>query len=126
MRKILVLLALLLPSALLLAEDIRVAHIFSDHMVLQRESAVPVWGWGDPGAKVTVTTSWNAAKAEAKVGQDGTWRLYLQTGEAGGPYTVTVKSGNKTITLEDVLLGEVWVCSGQSNMEMPVGGFGFQ
>ena len=126
MRKILVLLALLLPSALLLAEDFRVAHIFSDHMVLQRESAVPVWGWGDPGAKVTVTTSWNTAKAEAKVGKDGTWRLYLQTGEAGGPYTVTVKSGNKTITLEDVLLGEVWVCSGQSNMEMPVGGFGFQ
>ena len=96
MKRILLVLALLLPAVLLSAEDLRVAHIFSDHMVLQRESTVPVWGWGKPGTKVSVTTSWNGRQVETKVAK------------------------------EDVLLGEVWVCSGQSNMEMPVSGFGFQ
>ena len=125
MKKILMLAALLLPMTVW-AEDLRVAHIFSDHMVLQRESSVPVWGWGEPGAKVTVTTSWNGAKADARVAKDGTWRVTVETGAAGGPYALTVTSGKQTVTLADVLLGEVWVCAGQSNMEMPVGGFGFQ
>ena len=118
---------LLLPAALLLAEDLRVAHIFSDHMVLQRESSVPVWGWGEPGKTVTVAPSWYQGKTVAvKVAKDGTWRLDIETGAAGGPYALTITSGRESITLTDVLFGEVWVCSGQSNMEMPVGGFGFQ
>ena len=126
MRKLLLLLALLLPASLANAESLRVAHIFSDHMVLQRESAVPVWGWGEPGKTVTVLTSWNGVPVTAKVAMDGTWRVNVRTGEAGGPYFVSVKSGTESITLNDVLLGEVWVCAGQSNMEMPIGGFGFQ
>ena len=74
MKRILLFLALLLPVALS-AEDLRVAHIFSDHMVLQRESKVPVWGWGDPGKTVTVTPSWyGAAPVTTKVAKDGTWR----------------------------------------------------
>ena len=127
MRKILLLLALLLPASLVHAEDLRIAHIFSDHMVLQREAFVPVWGWGEPGKTVTVEPSWYGGKtATAKVAKDGTWRLDIETGAAGGPYALTVKSGKESITLTDVLFGEVWVCSGQSNMEMPIGGFGFQ
>ena len=126
MKRILLFLALLLPVALS-AEDLRVAHIFSDHMVLQRESKVPVWGWGDPGKTVTVTPSWyGAAPVTAKVAKDGSWRVNVDTGEAGGPYVLTVKSGKESIHFVDVLLGEVWICAGQSNMEMPISGFGFQ
>ena len=126
MKRILLFLALLLPVTLG-AEDLRVAHIFSDHMVLQRESTVPVWGWGDPGKTVTVTPSWyGAAPVTAKVAKDGTWRVNVETGNAGGPYFLTVKSGKESLHFVDVMLGEVWICAGQSNMEMPVSGFGFQ
>ena len=126
MKKILILLALLVPMCGW-AEELRVAHIFSDHMVLQRETFVPVWGWGEPGKTVTVTPSWYEGKtATVKVAKAGTWCLNVETGAAGGPYAMTVKSGSETITLTDILFGEVWICAGQSNMEMPVGGFGFQ
>ena len=126
MKRILLLLALLLPMTGW-AEDLRVAHVFSDHMVLQRETSVPVWGWGEPGKTVTVQASWRSGQpVTAKVAKDGTWRVALETGAAGGPYTLAVSSGKQTITLTDILLGEVWICAGQSNMEMPVGGFGFQ
>ena len=127
MKRLSLLLALLVPAALLQAENLRVAHIFSDHMVLQRETFVPVWGWGEPGKTVTVVPSWcDDWPVTARVAADGTWCLNIETGEAGGPYTVTVRSGKESVTFSDVLVGEVWVCSGQSNMEMPVGGFGFQ
>ena len=85
MKRILLLLALLLPM-MAWAEDLRVAHIFSDHMVLQRETSVPVWGWGEPGKTVTVQASWrNGQPVTAKVAKDGTWRVALETGAAGGP-----------------------------------------
>ena len=126
MKKILILAALLLPMAGW-AEDLRVAHVFSDHMVLQREATVPVWGWGEPGKTVTVQASWLEGPAETvRVAKDGTWRVALETGAAGGPFTLAVSCGRQTVTLTDILLGEVWICAGQSNMEMPVGGFGFQ
>ena len=126
MKKILMLLLLLAPMSGW-AGEFRVAHIFSDHMVLQRETFAPLWGWGEPGKSVTVTPSWYEGKtATVKVAKDGTWCLNIETGAAGGPHTMTVKSGSETITLTDILFGEVWVCAGQSNMEMPVGGFGFQ
>ena len=126
MKRILLLLALLLPMTGW-AEDLRVAHVFSDHMVLQRETSVPVWGWGEPGKTVTVQASWRSGQpVTAKVAKDGTWRVALETGAAGGPYTLAVSSGKQSITLTDIMLGEVWICAGQSNMEMPVGGFGFQ
>ena len=129
MKRILLVLALILPATLLNAEDLRVAHIFSDHMVLQRSSTVPVWGWGEPGKKVSVTTSWNGIQVETKVAKDGTWRVEIDTREyvkASGPNTLVILSGKQAVTLKDVLLGEVWICAGQSNMEMPVSGFGFQ
>ena len=118
--------AALLLCAALQAEPLRVAHVFSDHAVFQRETTAPVWGWGEPGKTVSVKASWNGKTVKTKVGEDGKWRLELATTAAGGPYTVTVKSGSEKIELTDVWLGEVWVCSGQSNMEMPVGGYGFQ
>lgn len=118
--------AALLICAALNAQDFKLAHVFSDHAVLQRESTVPVWGWGEPGKTVSVKCSWNGKTVKAKVDDEGSWKLYVETGEAGGPYTLTAKCGKEKLVREDIMLGEVWVCSGQSNMEMPVGGFGFQ
>ena len=108
------------------AQPLQLSHLFTDHAVLQRETTVPVWGWGQPGAKVEVTGSWNGVKAVAKVADDGSWSVILPTAQAGGPYTLSVKSGKEALTVNDIALGEVWICSGQSNMEMPMQGFGFQ
>jgi sialate O-acetylesterase len=100
--------------------DVRVPAIFSDGMVLQREATVPVWGWARPGEAVTVRGSWNKdANANTTAGDDGRWRVDLPTGPAGGSWTLTI-AGDTTISVRDVLLGEVWLASGQSNMEWPV------
>ena len=129
MKRIIFILTLLLSSVLLRAEDLRVAHIFSDHMVLQRETTVPVWGWGKPGAEVSVTTNWNGLQVSTRVARDGTWRVEVDTHvyqKISSTNTMVILSGKQAVTLHDILLGEVWVCAGQSNMEMPIGGFGFQ
>lgn len=125
MRILSCLLASLLTLSLQ-AQPLQLSHLFTDHAVLQRETSVPVWGWGQPGAKVEVTASWNGAKAVSKVADDGSWSVVLPTAQAGGPYTLSVKSGKEALTVNDIALGEVWICSGQSNMEMPMQGFGFQ
>ena len=125
MRILSCLLASLLTLSLQ-AQPLQLSHLFTDHAVLQRETSVPVWGWGQPGAKVEVTGSWNGAKAVSKVADDGSWSVVLPTAQAGGPYTLSVKTGKEALTVNDIALGEVWICSGQSNMEMPIQGFGFQ
>lgn len=99
--------------------DVRVPAIFGDNMVLQQKADVAVWGWASMGEKVEVTGSWPGGKADAVAGERGRWLVHLRTPAAGGPFTVTV-SGVNTITFSNVLIGEVWVCSGQSNMEMSV------
>lgn len=95
--------------------DVRVSHVFGSHMVLQRRKPVPVWGWADAGEKVTVT--FNRQTKTAKAGKDGKWKVVLDPMEAGGPYQLSVAGKKNTVAFDDVLLGEVWVCSGQSNME---------
>ena len=101
------------------------SHLFSDHAVLQQQTQAPVWGWGDPGKKVEVV--WDGQTYRTTVQADGSWRVSIPTGKADGTtYTLTVKSGKETLTVKDIVLGEVWICSGQSNMEMPISGFGFQ
>jgi sialate O-acetylesterase len=94
--------------------------MFGDNMVLQQQQPVAIWGKDDPKTKITVSGSWGKT-ATATTGDDGNWKLKLQTPAAGGPYTVAIK-GSKALTLKNVLIGEVWLCSGQSNMEMPVKG----
>ena len=126
MKRVLIIISALLLAASSYAQHLRLPHVFSDRAVLQRESTVPVWGWGEPGKTVYVTATWNFRSVKATVADDGTWRVDLETGKAGGPYVVRVSCGKESLVMEDVMLGEVWVCSGQSNMEMPVGGFGFQ
>lgn len=107
----------LVLGASLAAADVRLPAILSDNMVVQQKTQAAIWGWASPGEKVTVTASWPKAKGEAVTDASGNWLVRIPTPEAGGPYTVTV-AGNTSITLRNVLVGEVWVCSGQSNMEM--------
>ncbi len=105
-----------------LQADVRLSAIFGDNMVLQQQSNVSVWGWAKPNTTVTVTGSWNK-KASAKSDGNGLWKLTIQTPAAGyTPYTLTISDG-KAVTLSNILIGEVWLCSGQSNMEMPMRGF---
>ncbi|NQV34628.1 MAG: 9-O-acetylesterase [Phycisphaeraceae bacterium] len=95
---------------------VKLPGLFADHMVLQRESQVRVWGWAEPGEAVSVTGSWDVSTSvRCKTKPNGTWETELKTAKAGGPYTLTVAGTNRTM-LNDVMLGEVWVCSGQSNM----------
>ncbi len=99
--------------------DVTLPAVFSDHMVLERDAALPIWGWAEPGEKVTVTLD-RQSKA-ATTDRAGKWSVTLAALEAGGPHKLTVK-GNNTVEIADVLIGEVWLCSGQSNMAMSVRG----
>ncbi|HPR31132.1 MAG TPA: sialate O-acetylesterase [Prolixibacteraceae bacterium] len=99
---------------------IQLPALVSDHMVLQQKSTVNIWGKARPGETIEVTASWNDIRYQTTANPDSTWLIPLQTSEAGGPFTLQIK-GENTITLSDILLGEVWLCSGQSNMEKPVG-----
>ncbi len=100
--------------------DVRLPHLFTDHMVLQRDKEIPVWGWAAAGEQVSVQLG-DGAAVPATADASGAWRVTLPAHPAGGPLTLTVTGAN-TVTVSDVLLGEVWVCSGQSNMEWTVGG----
>lgn len=106
---------------LCLQAETQLAGIFSNHMVLQRNTEVNIWGNDLPGQSIRIMTTWGAS-ATAETGADGKWRLKLATPEAGGPYTIEIQ-GSNNLELSDVLIGEVWLCSGQSNMEMPVKGY---
>lgn len=96
--------------------------VIDDNMVLQRSTVVPLWGKAKPGTKITIKTSWNNKSYLITAQGDSSWRIGVSTPVAGGPYTVTFNDGD-LLTLENILIGEVWVCSGQSNMSMPVKGF---
>lgn len=105
-----------------LGATVTLPYFFSDGMVLQQQTEAAVWGWAKAGSTVTLTTSWNKKKYSIKTGADGKWKMKVATPEAGGPYSMTVSESN-TITITNILIGEVWLCSGQSNMEMPMKGF---
>lgn len=102
--------------------EIKLPSIFGDHMVLQRQTEAAIWGKAAVGKAVRVTTSWDKKSYTAKADNDGDWKLKVKTPEAGGPYEIVISDGS-TLRLKNVLIGEVWVCSGQSNMQMPVKGF---
>jgi sialate O-acetylesterase len=101
----------------MLYADVEVARIFSSNMVLQRDINVPVWGTADPGE--VVTASIDGLSVSARADEKGGWKLFLPAFQAGGPYQLVLK-GKNTITFTDVLFGDVWVASGQSNMEWPL------
>jgi sialate O-acetylesterase len=97
--------------------DVKLPAIISDHMVLQSNAEVPIWGWASPGEEVAV--SLDKSMATTKAGQDGRWKVNLSNLAAGGPHHLEVK-GTNTLVIKDVLVGEVWLGSGQSNMAMAV------
>ena len=100
----------------------KLASLFTDNMVLQQQSQAPIWGWAKAGKSITITTSWNKKSYNVKVGTTGKWMTKVSTPVYGGPYTITIK-GDSTINLHNVLIGEVWLCTGQSNMEIPMKGY---
>ncbi|SFE80420.1 sialate O-acetylesterase [Chitinophaga sp. CF118] len=101
--------------------DVRLPALVGSNMVLQRNKPLHIWGWADKGEKVTITFLNSTYKATTAA--NGKWEVVLPARPAGGPYSMTVK-GNNTITLDNILIGEVWIASGQSNMEMPLNGWG--
>ena len=122
--KLLSLAALLWLPTMLTNAKVRLPHLLSDGMIVQQNADVRLWGWDKPGTTVRVTTSWSDETAETQTGKNGEFLLTVRTPKASySPLTITFDDGEK-ITLSNVLSGEVWVCAGQSNMEMPVKGFG--
>jgi sialate O-acetylesterase len=105
-----------------LLAKIQLPYFISDNMVLQQKSEVLIWGWTDKKSNVKITTSWNKKVYQATADQAGKWSVKVATPSAGGPFEMTITDG-ELLTLKNILIGEVWICAGQSNMEMPMKGF---
>ena len=103
------------------AADLKLPAVVGSHLVLQQQSNAAIWGWAKTGATISVQASWIGKTVKTTVGSDGKWKLNLQTPVAGGPYEIKI-SADTTYILKDVMIGEVWVCSGQSNMQMTFNG----
>jgi sialate O-acetylesterase len=114
-----------LSLALVLAGEmfanVTLPKIFGDNMVFQRNKPIPVWGWADANEKISIRFDHQTKSVTAD--RDGNWKITLDKELAGGPYKLVVK-GKNTVTFSNILVGEVWICSGQSNMEMPIEGWG--
>ena len=101
--------------------NVRLPHIFGDQMMLQQQSTCPIWGWASPGEKITIKGSWGS-ETITETNSNGKWEARITTKKFGGPYTITI-TGNNTVVINDVMIGEVWLASGQSNMEIPMMGW---
>ncbi len=113
---------LLLFAEVDLLAQLSLPSIFGDNMVLQQQTNAAIWGNATANATVSVRTSWNNRTVTTRADREGLWKLKVPTPAAGGPYTITISDG-KPVTLRNVMIGEVWICSGQSNMEMPMKGY---
>lgn len=102
--------------------EVKLPAFFSDGMVMQQQTIANLWGTATVNKTVKVTTSWDNKEYKTKADNAGNWKLSIQTPVAGGPYEIIFSDGKET-RIKDVLMGEVWICSGQSNMEMPMKGF---
>jgi len=107
----------------LLTAKIVMPSVFSDNMVLQQNTKAAIWGKSEARKAIKITVSWNKVNYGTIADAAGNWKLSVATPSFGGPYTITVSDG-ELITLKNVLIGDVWICSGQSNMEMPLAGWG--
>lgn len=122
MKRIFLLCALLICTLpVFIYAKIELPPMFSDNMVLQQQAEAPIWGKSNPNKEVKVITSWNNKEYKAKADADGNWKLMVGTPKAGGPYSINISDG-KQVQLNNVMIEEVWVCSGQSNMEMQIEG----
>lgn len=124
MKKIL-LSTLCMLAALGVSAKVTLPTVLGSNMVLQQQCNANLWGEAAPSDKVTVLTSWDKKKYTVTADTSGTWKVAVATPAAGGPYSITISDG-EAVVLNNVMIGEVWICSGQSNMQMPVAGFGGQ
>ena len=125
MNRKLFLLAMLIVMTAGVQAKVRLPHLVSDNMIIQQQTDVRLWGWAKASKKVVVTTSWDSQKVETKADKQGRWLVKVQSPKASyEPLSITFDDGDGQVTISNVLAGEVWVCAGQSNMEMPVKGFG--
>jgi sialate O-acetylesterase len=118
-RRIVVGLVLVVVTAAAVFADVRLPAVISDNMVLQQGKKVPIWGWAEPGEQIMVSISWHSMQWGVTADKDGRWIFKMNSPSAGGSYEMTI-SGKNTVTIKNILVGEVWVCSGQSNMQMAV------
>ena len=102
---------------------VKLPAIVSSNMVLQRNTTIELWGWADAKEKVTIKASWLKRAMKTEADNNGTWRIEVKTTNSIEPQTIKIKSKTSAITLENVLFGEVWLCSGQSNMQQPIKGY---
>lgn len=121
MRKLFLLTALF-AAATTISAKVVLPKIFASGMVMQQQTDANLWGEAKADATVKIATSWNKKTVSVKAGNDGKWTAKIQTPTAGGPYSITFSDGEKTV-IDNILVGELWICSGQSNMEMPMKGF---
>ncbi len=117
------LITILLFAPFFCFSNVRLPSILANNMVLQRNSMVILWGWADPKERISISTSWNQGLYSMCADEEGKWLFNIETADAGGPYTITFQANNQ-IVLSNVLLGEVWLCSGQSNMEYSINQLG--
>ncbi|MBK5279628.1 MAG: sialate O-acetylesterase [Bacteroidia bacterium] len=115
--KNLTLIVYLILAVTSLKAQLRLPAIYDDHMVIQQQSSAPIWGWARSTQEITIKVSWDTTTIKAKTDNTAFWSSSLQTPIAGGPHTITIKAGEEERILQDVMSGEVWICSGQSNME---------
>jgi len=106
--------------------EVKLPAIVSSNMVLQRNTTVVLWGWADSKEKISIETSWLNETLNVKADKEGNWRIELKTTNSKEPQTIKIKSKTSNIILENILFGEVWLCSGQSNMWQPINGYNGQ
>lgn len=121
MKKLTFLLAAVFAASGVSAK-VTLPKFFADGMVMQRETSANLWGTAKASATVKITTSWDNKTYVTKTDSEGKWKASVKTPAAGGPYSITLSDGEKT-QLNNILIGELWICSGQSNMEMPMKGY---
>ena len=121
MKRTLLTLAAVATIAASATANVKIPSIFTDGMVLQQKTNAPVWGFADPGEKITVATTWDNKTVSTEAAADGKWMVKVNTPCYGGPYALII-NGKNTVFINNVMIGEVWIASGQSNMEMPMNG----
>ena len=112
-----IVLLLCLAFSLVAGAEVRLPQLVSDGMIVQRDAPIKVWGWAAPNEKIVLEL--NKGKYQAVTDNEGNWLVQIPAQKAGGPYTMVLKASN-TLTVKDILVGDVWICSGQSNMETPI------
>ncbi len=124
MKRLLFISALLMSCVLTLHAQLKLASLVGDNMVLQQQADARLWGWAKAGDKITATASWDGQTVQATANKEGLWMLSIKTPQASfTPYEITITDGKNPVTLKNILIGEVWLAGGQSNMEMPLKGF---